>query len=198
MAEVKMPPRIARLKRDKRGYPVPWNVLIGTDGEPIFTANDSTKHYTALAYRLCPICGEQLGKYLWFVGGPQSAFDPNGWYFDLPAHKECAEYALQVCPHLAAKKYLRRLDIIDPSKVPGVAFVDLTIDPDRPVLFVAIGATQVMVGERGGGMLPLVRPVPPFQIQYWKEGVRLTEEEGVRLVREVFGEDWQPPERRQR
>ena len=37
------PERIARLPHDGRGYPIPWNVLRGTDGHPFFIVNDDRK-----------------------------------------------------------------------------------------------------------------------------------------------------------
>jgi hypothetical protein len=67
---IPMPPRIEKLPRDERGYPIPWNVLRDVDGKPIFTANDSAKHMRAIYEALCPICGERTGKWKWFVGGP--------------------------------------------------------------------------------------------------------------------------------
>ena len=126
-----MPPRIAALERDHRGYPIPWNVLRGDDGTPLFTINDDRKTARALRERICPICGVRLGRWLWFVGGPLSAFDPNGWYLNLPAHVDCVEYALTTCPYLAAQQYLKRLDVIDPGKLPSAAkvFIDETVIP---------------------------------------------------------------------
>src|SRR5262249_26747548 len=73
-----MPPRIARLPRDKRGYPIPWNIQRDANGLPLFTVNDDRKHYLAVRQGLCPICGETLGKWKWFIGGPRSAFHPDG------------------------------------------------------------------------------------------------------------------------
>jgi len=108
---IEPPPRLARRPRDARGYVIPWNVLIGVGGAPIFTVNDDQKQWTALTFELCPLCGEANGREMWFVGGPQSAFDPDGWYIDLPAHQECAEFALQTCPYLAAPRYEGRIDI---------------------------------------------------------------------------------------
>src|SRR5262245_10413652 len=110
-SQVVMPERIARLPRDSRGYPVPWNVLVNDDGYPILTVNDQSKTVEAIVSGLCPICGGRLGKWKWFAGGPLSAFDEHGVYIDLPCHRECIEYALQVCPYLALPKYLGRIDV---------------------------------------------------------------------------------------
>jgi hypothetical protein len=71
-----MPERIARLPRDKRNYPIPWHVLKAADGTPFFTVNDDRKAWQALRESRCPVCGERLGRWRWFIGGPRSAFDP--------------------------------------------------------------------------------------------------------------------------
>lgn len=78
------PYRIARLPKDPRGYPIPWNILRGPDGHPFFIVNDDQRHLRALVESRCPLCGERLGRWRVFVGGPLSAFDKNGWYLDLP------------------------------------------------------------------------------------------------------------------
>jgi len=166
---------------------IPWNVLIGVGGAPIFTCNDERKHWTALTFELCPLCGEANGREMWFVGGPRSAFDPDGWYIDLPSHQECAEFALQTCPYLAAPRYEGRIDLPDPSKVAGHAvFIDETLIPERPSLFVAVACTRIEF-TRAGPRLPYVRPVKPWLgIQYWRQGERLSDAEGERLVQSIL------------
>lgn len=186
---IPMPPRIAKLPTDKRGYPIPWNVLLDVDGNPMFTVNDSQKHLTALHESLCPICGERTGKWKWFVGGPKSAFDPNGWYFDLPGHCECMEYALQVCPYLAARNYAHRIDIVHPEKLPeAVITFDDTQDPNRPTLFVAVASATIEL-KPNGIHLPYVRPKKPWLgVSYWQKGQRLSDSEGEQLVKEALGQ----------
>ena len=135
----KMPPRIAKLDRDARGYPIPWNVLRNEAGEPFFTINDNTRYIEALQFKLCPICGEGLDETYWFVGGPLSAFHRDGWYHDLPTHEECAEYSLATCPYLAAPRYVRRIDVplhkLD--QLPNnMILLDPTMIPERPEIFV--------------------------------------------------------------
>lgn len=65
-----VPDRILRLPRDPRGIPIPWNAL-RTEEAVFFTVNDDRRGWRALREGLCPICGERLGRWLWFVGGPQ-------------------------------------------------------------------------------------------------------------------------------
>ena len=182
-----MPPRIAKLPRDERGYPIPWNVLIDDNGVPAFTVNDTTKHMDAIVFGLCPLCGERLGKYRWFVGGPQSAFDPNGWYFDLPGHKECEEFALRVCPWLSARNYEHRVDLLPRMQAKtSTILVDVTQDPNRPILFVAVCSDKMEV-MLGSANLPYVRPKKPILgVQYWQHGKQLSDEEGKKITEEIM------------
>ena len=189
------PPRLARRPKDARGYPIPWNVLVGDDGTPFFTVNDDRRHWVAVRDGLCPLCGEALGRWKWFVGGPRSAFDENGWYMDLPGHRDCIEFALQVCPYLAAPKYGGRIDIVHAEKLGKLTpvFLDETQIPERPDVFVAVASTRVEVRSRGP-LLPYVRPARPFLgIHYWRHGKRLSDAEGERIVRAAMGDDWTPP-----
>ena len=134
-----IPERISRLSKDKRGYPIPWNVLRNAEGEPFFTVNDDRRTWRALREQLCPICGERMGRWHWFVGGPLSAFAERGWYLDLPGHHDCIRYALATCPYLAMPKYLGRIDVVNPVKLPPEAqiLLDETLITERPEIFVA-------------------------------------------------------------
>lgn len=182
---VPMPPRIARLDRDKRGYPIPWNVLRGKDDAAIFTVNDDRKAWRAIRERLCPICGERLGRWLWFVGGPRSAFDPHGWYLDLPAHEECAEYALATCPYLAAPNYSKRVDVADPSMLPPEAkiLLDETMISDRPAVFVMVTGCGIEF-QRRDPLQPYVRPGRPLiEWRFWRHGKHITEQEAKEYLK---------------
>jgi len=191
-----VPERIARLPRDPRGYPIPWNVL-RTDDATFFTVNDDRKAFRALREGLCPICGERLGRWLWFVGGPRSAFDPGGCYMDLPGHRDCMEFALQVCPYLAAPKYMGRIDIVHPEKLPPQARVllDETQIPERPEVMVAVACTRVEALDRGP-LQPYLKPVAPFlDWTYWRHGKQISEAEAMPFLRAALGDEWQIPRR---
>jgi hypothetical protein len=169
-----MPPRIARLPRDRRGYPIPWNVLKGVDDFPIFTVNDSERHLHALRAELCPICGERLGRWRWFVGGIRSAFDPHGAYFDLPGHHECEAFALQVCPYLALPQYLGRIDVADPTKLPkdSLTLIDPTMIPERPAVFVSVASDKLEILDVQPGAVLIAPGRPYLGHEYWRHGQR--------------------------
>lgn len=191
-----VPDRIARLPKDRRGFPIPWNVLKADDGTPFFIVNDDTRHWKALRLVLCPICGERLGRWQWIVGGPGSAFDPNGWYIDLPMHHECVTFALSTCPYLAAPHYQRCTDYIrEREKLPPQAriLIDETVDPVRPELFVAVATSKIHI-KPNGIALPYVRPVrPAMAYEFWQHGKRLEVAEALPMLRSRFGADWQLP-----
>lgn len=184
---LEVPERMKGLSRDKRGYPVPFGVLIDNDGNPHFTINDECKRQEMIARDLCSICGQALHRGRWFVGGILSAFHPRGVFIDPPMHHECATYALQVCPYLAAPRYARRIDArtLDPAKVPGIVLRDNTMIEARPGLFVAAHARgQSFTGDDWQDYL---RPTRPYiAVEYWRHGKRVGSEEAEKFVTEVL------------
>jgi hypothetical protein len=195
---VTVPERIARLPHDRRGYPIPWNVVTVEDGTPFFTINDDRRHWRALRENLCPICGEHLRGERWFTGGPRSAFDEHGWYLDLPGHHECVTFALATCPYLASPKYLGRIDVPDATKLPPELriLIDETVIPERPDVFVTVASNRVEMQERGL-LFPYVRPKRPYLAhEYWRHGRQIEVEEALPFLRAALGIDWTEPKRR--
>ncbi len=127
--DVPMPPAVAALPRDKRGFPVPWvscwepakweitmhstyGAMIGSCahvdgvGDPMLGNLCPAKQLSGMLGRLCDVCGRLIGRNAYFLGN--KALVERG-YRELPVHKECALYAGQVCPGL-----------ITPAKIDGV------------------------------------------------------------------------------
>lgn len=102
-----MPPRIAKLPLDKRGYPVPWFVA-WQNGEPEFRAMDGQKFARAVRERLCWVCGEPLGVHMTFPIGPMCAL--NRTIGEPPSHHECASWSARNCPFLSRPHMVRRED----------------------------------------------------------------------------------------
>jgi hypothetical protein len=174
--DVPIPERMAKLERDPRGYPVPYVVLRDNSGAPHFTVNDTGKVILCLKHDLCAICGGALMRGRWFLGGPAAAFDPAGAYLDGPMHRECCDYAAQVCPYLASVRYAGRIDDakVDYGKLPGhTVLFDPTVIPARPEVFVAAHARgQRMIGN---GYL---RPLRPYiDVRWWRHGREIGREE---------------------
>jgi hypothetical protein len=130
---VPVPPRVERLKRDKIGRPVPWFVA-WIDGEPDFRIVAPGRLAEALRLGLCWICGQQISSgFGAFVVGPMCVI--NRTSAEPPAHVNCAEYAVRVCPFLAIPAARRREtsmpDTVPPAGVmirrnPGVAVIWVT------------------------------------------------------------------------
>jgi hypothetical protein len=135
------PPRVARLPRNKVGYPVPWFVGI-VDGEPDFRVVGTGKMDGAITFRCCWICGGSLinrtlgaaATQYAYVVGPMCA--ANRTSAEPPAHRDCAIYAATACPFLTTPGMRRRdtnlpADAAEPDGVmirrnPGVAVVWIT------------------------------------------------------------------------
>jgi hypothetical protein len=128
-----MPPRIARLPVDDRGYPVPRFVTWFGD-KPDFRLADTAWLRRAISERRCFLCGEPLGRFMAFVIGPMCAI--NRISSEPPSHKECAEYAVRACPFLCFPQRGRNSHDMPENKVkpagfmitrnPGVALVWIT------------------------------------------------------------------------
>lgn len=100
-----LPPKLRHRPLDARGYPVPWFVAV-IDGAPDFRIVDPEKFTRAVRQRLCFICGQPLGRYLAFPIGPMCAV--NRITAEPPSHRECALFAVKVCPFLTLPKAQRR------------------------------------------------------------------------------------------
>lgn len=176
---VPIPARIAKLDRDKRGYPVPVIVSRDHQGAPHFAVNDVEAMAELDKADGCSICGMKLTRGRWLVGGCMSAFAARGWFADGPLHHECATYALKVCPYLAAPSFGR----INKAKAAaradrGMAFDISVIDSTRPVAFVAIMSVAVET-KRPNLATWFYRPRQGSirRIEIWRHGTILGGEE---------------------
>lgn len=93
-----------------RGLPIPYITLIRDDGTPDFRVTDETKRREVVMNDWCQLCGDQLGKWVFFVGGPEAA--KANAYFEPASHLDCLVYAMRVCPFIVG-----RIEHADLSKV---------------------------------------------------------------------------------
>jgi hypothetical protein len=136
--EVEAPPQIRIRPRDERGYPILYTSAYNEDGTPNFIMGDPQKVYNCGMGQLCGVCGAFLRDYktypfpawrdpaVYCIGGPVSA-EKTGVFNDPPMHKECAEWAMQVCPWMAFKTYKRHAVREGAAKIEGQIHI-----PDRP------------------------------------------------------------------
>lgn len=195
MSPVLIPERMQALARDPRGYPIPFGLLIDPDGKAHFSLNDESKRLQILRRDLCSICGTKLFRGRWFVGGVLSAFHADGAFIDPPMHAECARYALQACPYLAAPRYAATGDIgrkqlaaaqksIQQATGANLIGVDRTLIPGRPAddVFVAIMATGQLIFDNLN-----MRPKRPYsRVEFWRHGAQIPDAEGQETVRKAI------------
>ncbi len=171
------------LPLDKRGLPVPVIILKDKNGDHHFKMNNDVVVEQCIKDKTCTICGNPLGTDMWMIGGPMSAFHPNGAYIDAPVHKACGEYALQVCPYLAVSTYSGK-----PVKIPeggvfdNMLFVNPTQSPDRVPFFVFSKISGYSV-KRYGIERYIIPDKPYLEIEFWNDGEQLTREQAQNLVK---------------
>lgn len=116
-----LPSRMKTLPVDERGYPVPWFVD-WVDGKPEFRAMDGEKWESAVRYRLCWVCGGQLGVNKSFVAGPMCGI--NRTSAEPPCHLECATWSARNCPFLKNPRQARREEGLEERlDTPGLALL---------------------------------------------------------------------------
>jgi hypothetical protein len=104
----RLPIGVAKLERDKRGFPIPWFVDRADDhedGEPDFRYMDPRKFAIAVREKRCWICGGPLYGDATFVAGPMCGI--NRTSAEPPCHHACALFAAKACPFLAQPKMRR-------------------------------------------------------------------------------------------
>lgn len=162
LSAVPMPARIAALDRDARGYPIPCTVLRDENGLPDFRTIDPNRWVRAAFSRLCGLCGGVLGSHVAFVGGPRSI--ELRMFTDLGMHRGCAEYALQVCPMLAAPSFAYSRKTDESREV----FTD--VSTDRPAVFglgIARGKFEII---KTAAETPVLHPAPFIETTWWRHG----------------------------
>ena len=184
---IPLPEKMQHMEVDERGFPVPFIVLRDKEGKPKFTANDTVKVAFCRTKKMCAICGKAMFKDMWVAGGVLSAFHPQGVYIDTPVHRECGEYALQVCPYLAFTAYNGKVDIKKlQAKADGVILVDPTVMSNRPPMFVFAKISGFAVQ----GFNHAIVPVKPFlDIEFWNDGKKLSLDVAENILKEKAGID---------
>lgn len=184
--QVELPRRMRKLPKDKRGYPVPVIVLRDKNKTPHFTINDHRLSSKVANKKLCSICGDPLKKDIWFIGGQVCFTHPNGAFLDPPVHHDCGEYALRVCPYLGAPNYAGLVDgrtLKDAATPDGLALIrGETIADTRPELFMMGKCERFRINVTGIGQFNMIKIGPWLEVEAWRHGVRVPDEEVNDLV----------------
>jgi hypothetical protein len=154
-------PRLAARPTDpRRRLPIPYVQLVNPGGTANFAAIDGPKALRAASTRDCGLCGQRMGRWVAFLGGPRNL--EHGGYLDPPMHVSCAEDATRLCPHLARQKVPRRPDGGDPTIITPPGFVEAK--PDRWAMWITDSYTWRI--NAGTGTYVFL-PGPPRQIRWW-------------------------------
>jgi hypothetical protein len=175
-----LPPRIKRLPKDERGFPVPKFVVWMKDGKeapdrtspgvvPDFRYADAAFRARAFRNRLCWVCGEPTGVHRVYAIGPMCVV--NRTTSEPASHRDCAEFAVKACPFLLRPR-MRRLPMgeDEPRESPGVM---LERNPGATCLYETNEATKV--GDGKGGWL--IKLGHPDRVDWWAEGRKATRAE---------------------
>lgn len=164
--EVRIPKRL-KLRPQWRGLPIPYVALIRDDGTPDFRVTDEHKRRSVIQNRWCQLCGNPLGKWMFFTGGTKAA--KHNAYFEPGCHLDCLIYAMQVCPFIVG-----RMEHADVAKIQKqYAEKELTIKADdtfaaeRNPLWVikkAVGYSYTLTKDKTLLLVPMaIKATPPLK-----------------------------------
>lgn len=169
-----LPPQIAALKVEARGYPVPFFVS-WIKGEPEFRAVDPRKIEEAHKKKLCWICGRRFShdSRRAFLIGPMCAV--NRISAEPPSHLTCALFAVSACPFLSRPLAKRR-----PMEGGGQAPAGLMIERNPGVILLWTTRTYRVLRDNGG---MLFRVGEPIKTQWFCEGRDATRDEIMESIK---------------
>jgi len=169
-----IPERIRMLRRDHRGYPVPWFVHWDANDQPDFRIVGAGKVEYAITQHVCWICGGPLARNKAFVIGPMCAV--NRISAEPPSHRSCSIFAAEVCPFLT-KPNMRRNTKDMPAEV---------VEPGGKMLLHNPGVVCVWV-TREFRLMPvdngmLFRVGDPIEVRWLCQGKPATRGEVVHAM----------------
>ena len=177
-----LPPRLAALPIDARGFPVPYFVA-WIDGKPDHRVMDAQKIPSALHGRLCWMCGQELGAFVTFCIGPMCCITRT--IAEPPSHRECVEYAVRACPFLTRPHAHRRAAGM-PEDVRDAPGLGLKRNPGVIALWTTkrFDVRRVTTGPLDIGNPGLLFELGlPVHVQWWAEGRAATVDEVDESVR---------------
>ena len=110
-----------------------------------FTTINTTTATNLAARRRCSLCGEPIGYWVAFLGGPRAA--ELMVYADPPGCPDCMRAAMRVCPYIALGRHRRaRADRPGAGIIPTGASAD---KPDRWLLGITRAYRSVFLPDQG-------------------------------------------------
>lgn len=171
-------PRIAKLPRDERGYPIPFFVAQLPDGKFDFRIVDPVKLRRCVREKLCWVCGEKLGKHITFPIGPMCMITRVS--SEPPSHTDCAEWSVRGCPFLSKPAMERREDELTEGYEGNTPGVMIKRNPG----VIATWTThnyKIFNDGRGGALFELGEPE---KASFWREGRAATRAEIMESIKE--------------
>ena len=169
LKSISLPASMQHLRLDARGYPIPFIVDDGSE-KPDFRVINHEKWKQCVVYRQCAMTGLPLGTDLAFIGGPLSIM--NRVFTDPAMLPDAAEYAMQVCPFLAAPKFAYAQSI---KAAAGYTLSDMssTMSDKRPERFgLGITGSYRLVQVNGD---TLINAAMFRTVRYWTQGEEIKE-----------------------
>lgn len=176
MNAIPIPKRMLALPRDiQRDLPIPWFVDI-RDGKHDFRVIRHGGVAQSYMRQTCWICGQPLGRFRCFVLGPLSTI--TRVTSEPPCHRECAEYAVKVCPFMV-KPHMRRQDHNLPADVQPPPGHHLDRNPGVMAIWVVeanrTGSAYRVIPEGDDYLIQLT--TNPTEVTWFREGRRATRPE---------------------
>ena len=160
LSEVKLPVYMQNMARDERGYPIPASNR--RKPKPDFRVLEGSVAQRLAHEKRCAICGRRVLGLFAFVGGPSSI--SHRLFADGPMHPECAEYAMQVCPFLAAPSFA-----YNKAELPDT--ITLEVSTERPERF-GLGVCESYAARVH--QQAVYYEATPFSTLVWFKGGQLT------------------------
>lgn len=172
-----LPPHMADLPVDHRGFPVPFFVA-WKDGKPLFPVMDPRKFVQAVKRDLCWVCGKKNFAYKCFAIGPMCCI--NRINSEPPSHYQCARFSALNCPFLAQPRMKRATKLNDAGEI--VYGGEVMGQPAGEMIQRNPGVTCIWVTKsfkpfddgRGGVLFDLG---PAVRLEFYANGRRATREE---------------------
>jgi len=183
MKDIPIPFALSKNDRDRRGLPIPVIIYRDKDGTPHFTVDDTRMVNHVLANKLCGLCGGKLklGQ-MWLIAGGDSWKREDELFTSPPAHEDCARYAVQTCPFMAASSYSRLIE--EKTLKPGALHDSIgvhndQIRPPRPLYFTLFRTTAIsLIDAEDGSGRKYIRPRRPWKdLEFWRNGQPISQAE---------------------
>ena len=139
-------------------FPIPFVTHLGDGGRPDFRVHDEDRRMECARSHLCQLCGGSLSSDRVFVFVGTSASIQRHTFGEPPMHRECMEFAWQVCPWLAGGGERRPIE-------DGLVLTVVPPDGDRLMGVYATAGYCVFPGKEGVILWEAWGPVEPVEFR---------------------------------